>query len=128
MEPGIVFGWERLPEYIAAQQYGRCLGRIFGSLPRRVRRRVMQPMTGAALMIAEGIAGFNAELPPETLSDRERELFRSRALEGVRLSREALEVVRRVRRASRPDLLVAAELLDRIEGSVRVADAPPSWL
>lgn len=129
MGPEAIYAWESLPEYLATQQYSRCLGRLFRSLPRRVRRRVVRPMTGAAVLIAQGIAGFNADLPPsELLSAREREAFRARALTGIRASREGLEALARVRRVSRPDLLVADELLERIEGSLRTAEAPPDWL
>jgi hypothetical protein len=33
-----------------------------------------------------------------------------------------------VRRASRPDLLAARELLERIEAGVRAAEVSPDWL
>lgn len=129
MGPEAIHSWESLPEYVTTQQYGRCLGRLFRSLPRRVRRKVLFPMTGAAVAIAQGIAGFNADVPPPELrSAREREAFRERALAGIRVSREGLEALEQVRRVSRPDLLVAKELLDRIEGSLRTAEAPPDWL
>lgn len=126
MDPDIVYRWERLPEYVATQQYGRCLGRIFRSLPWGLRRRLTRRMTGAAMLIAQGIAGFNAELPPdETMSDGEREAFRAQALAGLRASREALDLLGRAPRVSRPDLFVAGELLERIESSVRAARLPP---
>lgn len=129
MDHGTPYSWERRPEYVAAQQYGRCLGRIFRSLPRRVRRRVAPSMTGAALLIAQGIAGFNAELPPwEHLSARDREVFRARALEGIRVSRAELESLRSVRRVSRADLTAAEELMERIEEGVNSADVRPDWL
>lgn len=129
MEQDVVYEWEKLPEYIATQQYSRCLGRIFRSLPWMVRRRVMRPMTSYAIQIAVGISGFNAELPPsEPLPPAEREAFRKRALEHIRLSREGLEPLKHVRRASRPDLMAANELLDRIDERMRAAELPPSWL
>lgn len=129
MDPEALYRWETLPEYVAAQQYSRCLGRIFRSLSWRWRRKVFVPMTRAAVLIAQGIAGFNAELPPsERLTDGEREAFRRRALTGIRLSREGLEILREARRASRADLLVAEELLERIESGVRGAEVPPEWL
>ena len=128
MGPDAIYSWERLPEYVATQQYSRCLGRIFRSLPRRIRRKVIRPLTGAAVLIGQGIAGFNAEVPPsEVLSAREREAFRDRALAGIEASREGLRTLEGVRRVSRPDLLVAGELLERIEGSLRTAQAPPDW-
>lgn len=129
MEDGILYSWERRPEYVATQQYSRCLGRIFSSLPRRVRRRVTRPMTGAAVLIAQGIAGFNAELPPsEHFSARDREAFRRQALEGVRASRAGLESLRNVRRVSRADLTAAEELIERIEEGVSSAEVRPDWL
>lgn len=129
MDQEAVYRWETLPEYVATQQYSRCLGRIFRSLPRRVRRKVVEPMTGAAILMSQGIAGFNADVPPsQSLTTGEREAFRRRALTGIRWSREGLELLEGVRRASRPDLLAAAELLERIESGVRSAETPPDWL
>jgi hypothetical protein len=129
MEPQAPYSWESLPEYVAAQQYSRCLGRVFRSLPFRVRVRVVRPMTRAAVLIAQGIAGFNADVPPgELMSARERESYRTRALVGIVASREGLEALREVRRASRPDLFAALELLERIESSVRGAEVRPDWL
>lgn len=126
---GVVYRWECLPEYIATQQYSRCLGRIFASLPRRVRRRAVGPMTRAALLIGNGIAGFNAELQPdESLTEAERETFREAALAGIECSREGLQMLGQVPRASRSDLLMADELLERIESGVRGAEIRPAWL
>ena len=129
MERDTVYSWENLPEYVAVQQYSRCLGRIFRSLPRRIRRRVIGPLSGAAVLIGHGIVGFNADLPPsERMTAAEREVYRRAALQGLRDSREGLDRLDEVRRVSRPDLLVARELLARIETSVRAAEAPPDWL
>lgn len=129
MDQEATYRWETLPEYVAAQQYSRCLGRVFRSLPRRVRRKVVEPMTGAAILMSQGIAGFNADVPAsESLTAGEREAFRRRALTGIRWSREGLELLEGVRRASRPDLVAAAELLERVESGVRSAEAPPDWL
>lgn len=129
MEQEAIYRWETLPEYLATQQYSRCLGRIFRSLPRRVRRKVMEPMTGAAILMATGIVGLNADLPPsERLTAEEREHFRKRALLGLRASREGLDLLSKVRRASRPDMAAARELLERVETGVRNAEVPPDWL
>jgi hypothetical protein len=123
------FRWETLPEYIATQQYSRCLGRICASLPWWVRRRSMGPMTRAAIGIATGIVGFNADLPPdERLTRAEREAFRRFALAALDESRAGLAELARVRKVSRPDLTAALELLERIEAGVRAADPPPDWL
>lgn len=129
MDQEAVYRWETLPEYVATQQYSRCLGRIFRSLPRRVRGKVLEPMTGAAILMSQGIAGFNAEVPPsERMTAGEREAFRRRALMGIRWSRRGLALLKDVRRVSRPDLTAAGELLERIESGVRSAEAPPDWL
>lgn len=119
MDPRIRYDWELLPEYVTAQQYARCLGRILASLPVQVRRRVSRPLVGSATLIAQGIAGANAEAPPEApLSVEDREVFRRTALRAVRLCRTGLGLLRDEGVGSRPDLLVALELLERIEGSV----------
>lgn len=128
MQNDPIHHWESLPEYIAAQQYSLCLGRIFRSLPWWVRWRIVRPMTGAAVAIAGGIAGFHAELAPgERMTTTEREAFRLMTLGGLRASCEGLDSVSRVRHVSRADILVARELIERIEASVRAADAPPDW-
>ena len=120
MDPRIRYDWELLPEYVTAQQFARCLGRILASLPPGVRRRVSRPLVGSATLIAQGIAGANAEAPPEApLSMEDREVFRGTALRAVRLCRTGLGLLRDDGVGSRPDLLVALELLERIEGSVR---------
>jgi hypothetical protein len=81
------------------------------------------------VLIGHGIVGFNADLPPsERMTAAEREVYRRAALQGLRDSREGLDRLDEVRRVSRPDLLVARELLARIETSVRAAEAPPDWL
>jgi hypothetical protein len=129
MDQDTIYGWERLPEYVALQQYGRCLGRILRSLPWRRRRRVAPTLTGAAILMAQGIAGFHAELPPDELvTPREREVFRTGALIGLRDSRAILEQLSTERKVSRPDLLVASELLERVEAGLRSTPSPPSWL
>lgn len=129
MDHETIYGWESLPEYVALQQYGRCLGRIFRSLSWRRRRTAIPILTGAALLMAQGIAGFNAELPPdERITAGEREVFRQGALAGLRESRDGLEELAGERRVSRPDILVAQELLERIEAGLRGREAPPHWL
>lgn len=86
-------------------------------------------MTGAAILMAQGIAGFNADVPPdESLTAREREVFRKGALAGLRDSRDGLEELADARKVSRPDVLVARELLERIEAGIRGAETPPDWL
>ena len=129
MEQGPIYTWETLPEWEAMQQYSRCLGRVFRSLGRRKRRRVEGPLTCAALRISHGIVGFNADVPPpERLSAAEREAFRQVALDGIRASSEGLRGLAGTRRVDTPNLLVAQELLERIEAWVRDAESRPDWL
>lgn len=129
MDQDTIYSWEQLPEYIALQQYSRCLGRIFRSLSWRRRRKAIPTMTGAAILMAQGIAGFNADMPPdEPLTASEREVFRKGALVGLRESRHGLEELADARKVSRPDLLVAGELLERIEAGIRGGETPPDWL
>lgn len=126
--PDRTYDWETLPEYLATQQYARCLGRILCSLPTRVRKRVQVPLSGSAILIAQGIAGFNAELPPsEPLTMADREAFRRRALDGIRWSRRGVRLLRPLRGVSQADLLVADELLERVEERIRAAEPPPEW-
>lgn len=129
MREPIVYSWETLPEYIATQQYSRCLGRMLRSLPRRVRRRWKEPLTAAAVMVGGGIVLLNADVPPEErLRAVDREEARRGALLGVRFSRRALRVLRRARRVDRAQILAAAELLERIDGALRATVVEPDWL
>lgn len=117
--------WERLPEYLASRTYVRCLDRLFQSLPPETQWRMFQPMLSAAVSIGTGIACFHGDfLLPELGTAAEREGHRQRALEGIRASRDGLEEIAAVPGASRADLMVARELLERIEGSVRRARLP----
>lgn len=129
MPEPVVYSWETLPEYLATQQYSRCLGRILRSLPRLVRRRWKEPLTAAAIIIAGGIVGLHADLPPEErLRAAEREEFRRGALIGIRFSRRALRILSRVRRVDRAQILAAAELLERVDGTLRKTIVEPDWL
>lgn len=123
------YSWELLPEYIAAMQYSRCVGRILRSLPRRVRKRWAEPLTCGAIVMAGAIVVLNADLPPEErLPVHEQERFRANSLVALRWSRRALRVLGRARRVDRAQLLAASELLERVEAGVRSAEAKPPWL
>lgn len=122
MEQETVGGWEQLPEVVTNRQYVRCLDRLVQSLPASSRLRQFRPMVSAAVSIGTGAVCFHAELldgsPP---TPEERESHRQRALEGIRASREGLERIRGIRDADRAELLVAGELLDRLEEMLRGA-------
>ena len=125
MDPKIRYDWELLPEYVTAQQFARCLGRILMSLPLRVRCKVTRPLVGSATLIAQGIAGANAEAPADApLSAEDREVFRRTAIQAVRICRTGLGLLREEGLGSRPDHLVAVELLERIERSVQERALP----
>lgn len=112
----VVYAWERLPEYRSTQQLGRTVGRILMSLPRRLRRPLGRTLIRAPILVARGIAGANAELPPDhDLTWAERETFRTGALEALSILRDAFRLLRSERLGSQADVLVALELLERIE-------------
>lgn len=116
MNTEVRYRWEDLPEYVAAQEYSRCLGRILASLPELLSRRATGPLTRAAVELGAGIAGANAELPPgEELAPAERAMFRARGLAGLRRSRRKLRRLKRWRLGDGHELRRALELLDQIE-------------
>ena len=128
MREPVLYSWETLPEYIAAMQYSRCLGRILKSLPRRVRRRWMAPLSAGAIVMAQGIVILNADVAPdERLDVEDQERFRAHSLLALRWSRRALRVLRRARRVDRGQIMAATELLERVESGVRAAEARPPW-
>lgn len=111
-----VYSWERLPEYIATQEYSRCLGRVLASLPRRAARKFTDPLTLAAIQLAGGIVACHADLPPDVeLSSEERAEFRRKGLRGLRESRRRLRKFRRRRLGDQAELERALSLLDRVE-------------
>jgi hypothetical protein len=57
--------------------------------------------------------------PDDELSPAERESFRTNCLASIEVCRDAMRLLRSQRIGSIPDILVALELLDRIESSVR---------
>lgn len=118
--------WEALPEFRATRTYVRCVDRLFQSLPHRVRWRMLQPTLTAAVSIGTGIACFHGRYDlARRVTPDEREGHRQRALDGIRVSIEGLDEIATVRGADRAELLVARELLDRIEGSLRAAGPAP---
>jgi hypothetical protein len=119
------YSWERLPEYEATQTYSKCLGRIIASLPRRVARKVVRPLTLDAIRLATGIAGCNADVPPggEELTVEERVMFRDQALEGLRASRRRMEKLLHRRVGDTAEVRTALHLLDRIENWINAGPA-----
>jgi hypothetical protein len=120
-----MYVWESYPEYMALQQFSRCLGRILSSLPRRHQRRSARVLFPAAVFMAQGIAGAHAELRPgEDMPLAEREQFRSMGLESLTASRARLLGLKARSLGSQPDLLVALELLERVESGLRTRPLP----
>jgi hypothetical protein len=112
--------WNELPEFLAVRTYVRCLDRLLQSVSEGVQWRMYRPMLMAAVAMGSGIACFHgAHRPLLPVSARERDAHRERALRGVHDSRDGLDEIARDPTADRAELLVARELLDRIEGSVR---------
>ncbi|HSJ33160.1 MAG TPA: hypothetical protein VK933_17085 [Longimicrobiales bacterium] len=121
----IAYQWEDLPEYRCTQQLGRCIGRILVTLPRRYRRELGRVLIRGSIHIAQGIAGANAEMPPEDDLPREdREKFRSGCLASIEICRDVLRLLLSQKSGSVPDILVALELLERIDAGVRQRALP----
>jgi hypothetical protein len=116
MDDDTIYSWESLPEYVATQEYSRCLGRILASLPPLLARRATNPLTLAAIWLGAGIAAVNADLPPgEELPPDERARFRARSLDGLRTSRRRLRRLHRWRLGDRQEIRRALDLLDQVE-------------
>jgi hypothetical protein len=104
-----IYVWETYPEYIATQQYSRCLGRVLVT----------------AILIAQGIAGAHAEDgndEPMPLEDRAQ--FREAGLAMIAMSREALELFRANRHGDAASVTAALELLERAEHGLRTRPLP----
>lgn len=115
----VVYAWEELPEYRTTQQFGRCVGRVIASLPRRFRWTAGRTLIRCPVLIARGIAGANAEMPRGgDLSTADREMFRRSALDGIEICRDALSMLKSEQLGNLPDVLVGLVLLDRIEAWV----------
>jgi hypothetical protein len=125
MSTGRMYVWESYPEYVALQQFNRCLGRILTSLPRRHQRRSGRILFPAAVFMAQGIAGAHAELGPgEELPLADREQFRTIGLESLTVSRDRLLRLKKRSLGSQPDVLAALELLERVESGLRTRPLP----
>ena len=121
----IAYRWEDLPEYRCTQQLGRCIGRILVTLPRRYRRELGRVLIRGSIHIAQGIAGANAEMPSEDDLPREdREKFRSGCLASIEVCSDVLRLLLSQKAGSVPDILVALELLERIDAGVRQRALP----
>jgi hypothetical protein len=117
------YSWESYPEYIALQQYGRCLGAVLSSAPPRLRRIAAPPLIRAAVLISTSIALAHMEGDGDGAPDHEvRDEFRRTALECLELSRCGLTAI--ARRVSRPHLTAAFELLERVEAGLRERPLP----
>jgi len=116
----VFYSWEWLPEYRYTQRYGYSLGRILASMRPRARRRAERPLCQAAVTISVCISMSNFDIPPGEgdlpLEDRLR--AREAALSAIMLSRRMLHLLRSGRQASRPDLMVALDLLERVEAGI----------
>lgn len=121
----VVYAWESFPEYVAVQQYSRCLGRILVSLPARQRRRAMKPMIHAAKVMGMAIAGAHAQPSPTGQpSDEERQEFRDIGLEAVAATREGLQILKDAGLGRSADMAAAVELLERVETGLRGRPLP----
>jgi hypothetical protein len=120
-----MYAWESYPEYVALQQFSRCLGRILSSLPRRHQRRSGRILLPAAVFMGQGIAGAHAELAPgEDMPLADREHFRTIGLESLLVTRDRLTRLKERKLGSRGDVLAALELLERVEAGLRSRPLP----
>lgn len=120
-----MYAWESYPEYVALQQFSRCLGRILASLPRRHQRRSGRVLLPAAVFMGQGIAGAHAELAPgEDIPLEDRERFQAIGLESLLVTRERLLRLKNRSLGSQADLLAALELLERVEAGLRSRPLP----
>jgi hypothetical protein len=108
-----LYQWEAYPEYVALQQYARCLGAVLSSARPAVRRRATRPLVRGATLISQAIAGAHAEDVPE-LERSDRLEFREAGLECIALCREGLRALKR-EKVSTSHLTAALELLERVE-------------
>lgn len=125
MPTPVVYVWESYPEYHAAQQFSRCLGRILASLPKRLGRKLARPMVQAAILIAHGIAGAHAEVDDDasyTLAVREE--MRTCGLQALAACRSTLITMKDERTGDRANVLAALELLERVEHGMRERPLP----
>jgi hypothetical protein len=121
MDSSATFTWESLPEYRYLQRFAYSLGRIFKSLPRSWRRRCERPLVRGTSLLAATITMANLDVPPgeEDLPRDVRRDASEAALEAVSVLREGVTILKDARKGSKPDLLVALDLLDRIEEAIR---------
>ena len=124
----IEYSWERLPEVIASQEYSRCLGRVFASLPDRIARKTVGPLTRAAVRLGTGIVACNLDIPPgeEDLRPEEQAEFRRDAIEALHESRRRIQRLRKRRHGDPDELVRALELLDRTEMWMNAPTAGPA--
>lgn len=120
----VVYVWESYPEYHAAQQFSRCLGRILASLPKRLRLKLARPMTQAAILIAHGIAGAHAEVDDASYTQAVRAEMRTCGLKALGACRTTLVTMKEERTGDRANVLAALELLERIEHGMRERPLP----
>ena len=125
MPTPVVYVWESYPEYRAAQQFSRCLGRIFASLPKQLRLKLQRPMTQAAILIAHGIAGAHAEVDDDAAyTHAVREEMRTCGLQALGACRATLVTMKEERTGDRANVLAALELLERIEHGMKERPLP----
>jgi hypothetical protein len=115
------YSWEALPEYRWAQRYGYSVGRVLASVPPRWRARCTDLLGRAAALISTGIALANAEPGPgdAAVPDGERLQMLELGLDMLAMSRDLLRKLRRLPDASAADIMVALELLERVESGMQ---------
>lgn len=119
MQPRHVPTWDQHPSLLVTHQYSRCIERLLQSLPSTVQRQAGPSLILAIGRIRAGIAAAHPaqgrRLGPHMLAPA---LCREEANSAVATSAATLELLRRERLGSRAELLVALELLERIESAL----------
>ncbi|HSJ09649.1 MAG TPA: hypothetical protein VK928_07025 [Longimicrobiales bacterium] len=119
------YRWESYEEYVAQQQFNRCLGAVLASLPRRQRNRVGPPLIKASVLAGMMFTLAHSEDDEEqVLAAESRADARTAALGFVTDLRDRLAGL--TGRASAPHLTAALELLERFEAGVRDRPLPPT--
>lgn len=114
-----IYAFEMLEVYHVTNQLARVLGGIMVSLPDR-KKRVVKRLARAAILLAQGIAGGNAEMPPdEDLSPAERLRFLELSAGSVTRIRCTLLELRRQRCGNQGLIGAGLELLERIEAGLQ---------
>jgi len=120
------YAWESYGEYVALQQFSRCLGAVLASAPKKLARRASRPLIRTATRTSVMFSVAHAEEPPDPRNARlphdVRVQARQLALDGADVLRQLLMTLEG--QVSAPHYTAALELLERFEQGVRERPLP----